>query len=246
MSSPEPPRRGPELLRSLLRLRASRTQLLVAALCGLLGFALAMQVIANRGDAGLAGARPQDLVGILGDLQERSDRLRQEIATLEQTQARLRSGSASRQAALAEARRRAQTLGILTGTLPATGTGIVLTVTDPQRRLPASVLVDILEELRDAGGEAMQLGGVRVIASTAVTEGRDGALRVDGRRLVPPYRFLVIGDPQTLQTALKIPGGVVDTVAQYAGEARVASTRRLTIRALRPLSAAEYARPAAG
>src|SRR5213078_3387706 len=112
------------------------------------------------------------------------------------------------------------------------------TVHDPGGTVPASTLLGAIEELRDAGGEAMTIGGaqgsrVRVVASTYVLDNRHGGLTVDGTRIRPPYRMVVIGDPRTLAAALSIPGGVLETV-QRSGHASgsVRQSRDLTITAL--------------
>jgi uncharacterized protein YlxW (UPF0749 family) len=212
------------------RARPGRRQVAVALLCGLLAFAMVTQVHTTTATAGLSGARVDDLLAILSDLSGRADRLR--------------SGSGQDQAALEEARRRAATLGILTGTVAARGPGIVLTVVDPRGQVRADVLVDAIEELRDAGAEAMQLSGVRVVASTAVVDA-SGGIRVDGRLVRPPYRLAVIGDPRTLSGALGIPGGVLDTIGALPGaKAVVISSPAVTVSALRPLTTPRYARPA--
>jgi len=100
------------------------------------------------------------------------------------------------------------------------------------------------QELRDAGAEAIQLSGVRVVASTALGLIPDG-IDVAGLPLRAPYRFAVIGDPRTLAAALAIPGGVIDTVARRPGaHATVTRSPHLTITALQPLQRPRYARPA--
>lgn len=221
--------------RALLRLRATRGQAVVALLCCLLGFALVTQVHTHEASGGLAAARQEDLIGILNDLSSREERLRTEIDGLEASRARLLTGSDQRQAALEEAQRRAQTLGIVAGTIAAQGPGIVLTIDDPGHTVGPDVLLDAMEELRDAGAEAMQVGSVRVVASTYFSEGADG-MSADGQPLQPPYRFIVIGDPRTLAAAMAIPGGVTDTVAAAGGGAKaaVASSEHLVVSALRP------------
>jgi uncharacterized protein YlxW (UPF0749 family) len=232
-------------VRSSLTSRPSRAQVAIAALCGLLAFGLVTQVHATSATGGLATARPDDLLGILADLGNRGDRLRGDIADLERSEQRLQSGSGDAEAALREARARARTLGILTGTLPARGPGIVLTVVDPQGRIRGDVLVDALQELRDAGAEAIQLSGVRVVASTSIVDDAGGGIDVDGTRVTAPYRFAVIGDSRTLAGALGIPGGVIDTVdGQPGAQAMVVSSPRVTITALRALHPPRYARPA--
>ena len=54
-------------------------------------------------------------------------------------------------------------LGILAGTKPAEGPGISLRIDDPRSQVDAAQVLDTIEELRDAGAEAIQLGNVRVM-----------------------------------------------------------------------------------
>lgn len=231
-------------LRAVGRLRVGRGQIAVAALCGLLAFALVTQVHSASGQVAITTARQDDLLGILNDLSARGDRLRSEISGLQATEQKLASGSGQTTAALEEARRRAETLGILAGTVPATGPGIVLSIDDPRRSVRPDVLVDALQELRNAGAEVIQLGPVRVVASTYIIDEDGGGIVVDGTPVSPPYRFLVIGDPRTLAAAMAIPGGVLDTVARQSGaHASVAQSRVITVSALQPLTTDRYARP---
>src|SRR5688572_4786731 len=101
--------------------RASPADIVIGLLVALLAFAFVVQVKSNSGDSQLANARQDDLVRILSDLNAREQRLRDEIATLEATLSQLGEGAQGREAALAEARRRADELGILAGTLGARG-----------------------------------------------------------------------------------------------------------------------------
>jgi uncharacterized protein YlxW (UPF0749 family) len=229
------------------RQRVSSASLVIALLLGLLGFALVVQLRSNATDPGLSSARPEDLVRILSDLDSRQQRLRQEIAQLQDSQRQLASGAQGREAALEEARRRADDLGILAGTLPAAGSGLTITFTPGKDAIPAGTILDAVEELRGAGAEAMQVAGsgggpVRVVASTYFTDVRDG-LNVDGTRLGAPYTLLVIGDPQTMHTALNIPGGVVDTVHQRGGNVIVQEADTVRVTALHQAATLEYARP---
>lgn len=229
----EPERTEPEgRPAALLRPRLNRGQLIVALLCAVLGFAVAAQVRSNDKDTKFANARQDELVGILGDLSERSDRLRSDIRDLDDTKAGLERDTQG-QAALQDARRRAQTYGILAGTLPATGPGIELTVEDPQSRVRAASLLDTLEELRDAGAEVVQVDGVRVGVSTYFTDAGGGSVVADGSTLTRPYRFLAIGDPHTLATALNIPGGVLRSLRNSGAEGMVTQRQKITIQAVR-------------
>ena len=246
--------------RRLLTPRLRRVDLAVAVLLAGLGFAAVVQVRSTQEEGPLAAARQEDLVQILDELANRNDRLRDEVSALNQARAELSSGGDRSEAALAEARRRTQLLGILAGTVPARGPGLLLTITDPEERITPEVLLDALEELRAAGAEAIQLEGpvdlsveasrasagssVRVVASTALVEGKEGGVLVDGVQLYAPYRFVVVGDASTLASAVVIPGGVVDNVEQRGGTALVEQQEDVRVGALRVLEAPRYARPA--
>ncbi len=144
---------------------------------------------------------------------------------------------------------------MLAGTAPADGPGVLLTITDPEGTVRADALLDALEELRDAGAEALQVAGraegggsapvARVVASTSFLDDDDGVV-VDGTLLRPPYVFTVVGAPETLVRALAIPGGVQDNVADQGGTATVEQRDRVRVGALRPLVEPRYARPAPG
>ena len=248
------PTRLRRIARAVLVPRLRPVDLVVAVLLASLGFAGVVQVRSTQDDGVLASARQEDLVRILSDLTNRSERLRQEVTTLTDTERRLTTGTDRSAVALAEARRRSQLLGVLAGTVPARGPGVLLTITDPAGKITAGVLLDTLEELRDAGAEAVQLEGpvgrtaaappprVRVVASTSLLDAEGGIL-VDGVLLRAPYRFTVIGEPGTLSSALGIPGGVLDTVARAQGLATVSRQDLVDVAALRALTAPRYARP---
>jgi uncharacterized protein YlxW (UPF0749 family) len=219
--------------------------LLIGLLVGLLGFALAVQVRSNTSTSGLPAARQEDLVRILDELSAREDRLRRQIAQLEAARSRLSTTGDRSSAALAEARTRSTTLGILAGTLAAQGPGIQLTLVDPEQRLTAEDLLDAVEELRAAGAEAIQVGTVRIGLDSAFTAA-EGGIAVDGVTLTAPYTVLAIGDAATLATAMEIPGGVADTARRAGGEARITRQQQVVIRALRTLRPPQYSRPADG
>ena len=227
------------------RRRRALTRLLVAVLCAALGFAVVIQVRRTAAGDTLASARPDDLVQILDGLQRREDDLNKEIADLQATLARLRTSGASSDEALAEADRQAEALGILTGTIAAAGPGVRITMSDPQRQIPPELMLDAVEELRNAGAEAYQVGPVRIGVDSSFG-GSGGAVTLDGTKLTAPYTILAIGDPPTLAAALAIPGGVLDTVRRAGGTMTTTQAPQITISALRPAGTPLYARPAGG
>jgi uncharacterized protein YlxW (UPF0749 family) len=203
-----------------------------------------VQVRLQNDDTTFTTARQSDLIRILDDLNDRSERLASEIRDLTTRREELQFGTDRSQAALEEAEQRRATLGVLAGTLPARGPGITLTIPDPQRKVDAAVLLDTLQELRDAGAEAVQINDVRVVASTDFLDAEGGRIRVDGRLVSAPYVFKVIGDPDTLDPALRIPGGVFSVLDERGSAPTVDTRRTVVVDAVRPAQAPEYARPA--
>jgi uncharacterized protein YlxW (UPF0749 family) len=227
-----------------MRPRATRAQLLALLLCFVLGLAGFLAVKQNQ-SLGLASMRQSELVSLLDNVTEKSTRLQDESRRLQEVADRLQSGSDKSAAALQAAEQRLELLGILAGTSPAVGPGIMLTVSDPRGEVTAATLLDTVQELRDAGAEAIQMGDVRVVANTSFVDG-DGTVgvRVDGTAVPRPYVFLVIGDSQTLSSALGIPGGVLEVLKQQGATGRVELRSSVTVSALRQVSAPQYARPA--
>lgn len=215
---------------------------LIAVLCLALGVAIATQVRRTHAGDTLGDQRPQDLVVLLDGLQQREAALRREIAESEATLRRLRASGDTSAAALQEARSRAGALAVLAGTVPVRGPGLDLTITDPDRSLTPETLLDVLQELRGAGAEAMQFGAVRIGVDSAFT-GQPGAVQVDGTTVGSPVRIQAIGDPPTLAAAVNIPGGVVDTVRREGGTVTVRQNPDLMITVLRSVPEPEYSRP---
>lgn len=200
-------------------------------LCLLLGFAIAAQVRSSSSDQTFAGVRQDELVGILSDLSQRSDRTRADIRDLEDTKAQLQRDGQG-ETALEDARRRSVTYGLLAGTLPATGPGIEFTITDPLNKIRSATLLNALQELRDAGAEVIQLGDRRIGTRSYLLDTRHG-IELEGGVLTSPYVFLAIGDPHTLATALGIPGGVVKSVEGAGATSSISPRTDIVIRAVR-------------
>jgi uncharacterized protein YlxW (UPF0749 family) len=214
----------------------------IAVLTAVLGFAIVVQVRANSRSDNLANLRDDDLIGILDNQDARADRLRQQIEDLQQTLRRLQDSGDRNVAAQQQAEEASQALGVLLGTAPATGPGVTVTITDPAHQLKAEDLLDVVEELRGAGAEAIQFGSIRVSTTTSFTDAA-GAVAADGVDQAAPYRVTAIGDAKTLDTALNIPGGVASVVRAADGVLTVSERASVTITVTRALPSPKYATP---
>lgn len=228
-------------LRLMARPRATRANAFAALLAVVLGFAVATQVRSTQAQ-GLESLRQPDLVGILDNVTQQSTRLDDDARTLQATRDQLVNGSSSEAAALKAAQDRLAALRILAGTAPAAGPGIRMTIDDPGHKVTAPVMLDALEELRDAGAEAVQINSARVVASSSFGDSSDG-VKVDGATVGSPYRISAIGSPETLGAAMQIPGGITETVRQLGATVRIEQDQSLTIDALQSPRTPRYARP---
>ena len=242
-----PPTRDPvtgrRAWRRLLRMgspRATRANLIVGLLALALGFAIAAQV--RQTDlAGLADLRSDELVRILDNVTQENSRLSGEIRELERTRGQLAAGATSEEARAA-AQSRLDAIEVLSGTVGASGPGIELTITDPEQRVDAALLLDALQELRDAGAEAVEINEVRVVASTYFTD-LDTGVAVSGQPISAPYVLRAIGDPPTMAGAMDIPGGVREMVRSKNADSTVEQRDNLEITSLHTPTSPEYAQP---
>ena len=245
--APVPPSDGRARLLASLRRPGSRGQAAAAVLLAILGFAAVTQVKANGKDDQYVGARQGDLVQYINNLSLASQRTEAEIARLQQTRDALRSDTRSRRTALERARQQADTLGILAGTVPVVGSGVRVTVTDEKGGVGSNQLLEGLEELRDAGAEAIELNNrVRVVAQTSLKD-VDGGVMVDGTVLRAPYVIEAIGSPHDLATALDFKGGFIDEVqrADVDGTVQVQESDKVEISTVVEPAAPQYAQPGA-
>lgn len=231
--------------------RRGRSQIafgaLAVVLCVLLGLAIVTQARQTDSGDSLETARPADLLVLLDSLQQREAALNTEVADLQRTLESLQSSGSNDQAAIENAQARLAALSILIGTVAAAGPGVTITIEDNVPGVSPETMLDVINELRAAGAEAMQMSGpdgatVRVGVDTWVI-GQPGALIVDGVTMNSPYSVLAIGDPATLAAAMNIPGGAMDSIERVGGTMSVQQSDALDVTALRQPKPRQYAQP---
>ena len=220
-------------LRRTLRPQFNRTQILLTTIFVLLGFATTAAISGGSANAVLSNARQSDLVAVLDDLSGREARLRAEATRLENARQTLLGGSEYQ--AVTEAKRRANALAQLAGTQKLAGSGIQVTIS---RNLTATTLLDAIQELRDAGATGIEISdkdlAERVVVNTWLADTETG-VSVSGTELHLPIFIKVVGDSSVLTPALRIPGGLVDTVSAGGGRVVISELPDVEINATVPL-----------
>lgn len=236
---------SPGRLRTLL-LRPGRGQVIAAVFLFVVGLGAVVQVRLSNADDAYANARREDLIQILDGLGAESRRLENEVAELERTKSDLQSGADRQQVARTQTERRLNQLAILAGTAPAVGPGVRMTISDPKSLVTGEVLLDAVEEMRDAGAEVIEINdSVRVVASSWFGT-RNSEVVVDDRVLTRPITLEVIGDSHSLEEAASFRGGLVSEITgpRIGGQVSIQRIQRLEIVSLHTAPDTQYARPA--
>jgi uncharacterized protein YlxW (UPF0749 family) len=231
-------------------LRGGRSRLmfggLAVLLCLVLGIAIVTQVRQTKSGDSLETARPADLLVLLDSLRQREATLNTEVAELQNTLNSLQASGNTDQAAIQSAQARLAALSILVGAVGATGPGVTVKVEDPGPGVAPEAMLDVINELRAAGAEAIEVNdahqSVRVGVDTWVV-GVPGSLTIDNKVLSPPYSILAIGDPPTLAAAMNIPGGAEDSVKRVGARMSVQQADRVEVTTLRQPKPHQYAQP---
>jgi len=184
-----------------------------------------------------------DLARILASLSSESSALQEELGALKVDLANLANSSQSEETAAAEATAQLNSLRILAGTVPATGPGLQMAVDDPASQVTYDALLDAVQELRDAGAEALACNGRRIGVASSFSQSGN-RIMLDGFVLPAPYVLSAIGPASTMEGGLEIPGGALDTLRALRN-VRVDVTRAesITVPALENPPTFRVARP---
>lgn len=186
-------------------MRDLRSQLTIAAVAAILGLLVVVQLRGQTGGSELQSKSAQELSSIVANMNDENDRLRAEIATLQNQLAELRTDRANGATSVDQLVSELGRIRAWAGLDPIAGRGVKITVNG---EIDGAAVDDLLNELRNAGAEAIAIEDLRVVARTAVS-GVPGSLDVDGFLLRDPFTIRAIGKPETLVGSLTRVGGMI-------------------------------------
>jgi uncharacterized protein YlxW (UPF0749 family) len=193
-------------------MRQPRSQIALTAIAILLGLLVVIQLRAQQAGTGLETRSSQDLTVVIANLTTRNDQLRGEVADIERQLDAIAAANARGETSVGRLRDDLERVRIWSGEDAASGPGIRVLLFGG---VPAGAISDLVNELRNAGAEAIEVGGVRVVAGTTVA-GPAGALSIETTALGPRIEVLAIGNPAALTGGLTRAGGLVAQLqAQY-------------------------------
>jgi uncharacterized protein YlxW (UPF0749 family) len=201
-------------------MRRRRNQVTIALVTFLLGLLVVVQLRTQASSAAFAGLSSQDLTVLVANLDDRNDQLRTEVATLERELAALSQNTERGDLSLDELRADLRRVRLYAGIDPATGPGVTITVRGP---IDGPGIEDLVNELRNAGAEAMALDDVRLVPGV-VAIGPAGGVTVGSDALDDPFTISAIGAPDKLTGSLTRPGGIIAQLSATQPEVSVEVT----------------------
>jgi uncharacterized protein YlxW (UPF0749 family) len=193
-------------------MRRASSRLTFGLVLLLLGFLVAIQAKSQAANTGLNALSVQELGELVANVTTRNNQLRDEVSSL-QTQRDTLKATVNRGDSSAN-QVRSDLTRILgwSGEAPVTGTGARVTI---EGDLPGDAVEVLVNELRNAGAEAISVGGVRLVPGV-VASGPAGAVVIDGVKLGSPAVIEAIGQSETLSGSLTRAGGpIAQLAAQY-------------------------------
>ena len=190
-------------------MRRASGRLAVGVVLAVLGFLVVAQLRSQATDQGLATLSVQDLTELVANVTARNNQLREEVRTLEDQRATVAATVQRGDSSVVDIRNDLTRVLAWSGAMGVTGSGVRVSVVG---QLPADALDSLLNELRNAGAEAISIGGVRVVPGVVVG-GAPGSLTVGGHPFGAAVELLAVGQPETLAGSLTRAGGPIAQLA---------------------------------
>lgn len=217
-------------------------QVAIALVCVVLGIMLAVQFRTTQDvRSSVSFQRVEDLSQRLGQAEKERDALSRQLQEM-------RSSSSHESAS-----KEAETLRMAAGLLPVEGPGVIVTIDDSKRPMKPGEnpnlylihdddILKVINELWAAGAEAIAINAQRLVIGSEI-RCAGPTLSVNNSRYSPPYEIKAVGDPKTLETALKMRGGVIETLQFWGIQVNVKLVQNLQVPAYKGAKKYEFARP---
>jgi uncharacterized protein YlxW (UPF0749 family) len=187
---------------------------------------------------------------------EENEKLAEEIQKLRQEMDQLHKDMAAGQSNAELLRKDLEQTKILAGLTAVEGPGVTVLIKDSLN--PSSLedsnnplivhygdLVEVCNELKASGAEAIAINGQRIVAMSAI-RCSGPVVEVNGTNIgsVGGYTIQAIGDPEVLEAGLNLPGGVVEMLRSVTIVVQIRQEKRVVVPALTVKQELRYAVPA--
>ena len=197
-----------------------RDQLAITLVAAILGLLAVGQLRGQAGVPGLSNLSTQELTLVIANLNARNDQLRDEVAALEQQAATLQAATTGSQTTVDQLESDLARIRAWSGATGLRGPGVEISVRGP---IGGDAIEDLLNELGNAGAEAVAIDDVRVVPGVVVA-GPPGGISVENSALGDPFTIRAIGSQEILLGSLTRAGGVVSQIGVSYPDAQLTVT----------------------
>jgi uncharacterized protein YlxW (UPF0749 family) len=190
-------------------MRRPAAQLALTGVLLILGFLVVVQLRAQSAGSALDNRSTEELTTLVANLNSRNDQLRAEVARLEANLANVVADRQTGRSSVDTLRDDTARIRAWAGIDPVTGSGVRVLVDGP---LGVEGVADLLNELRNAGAEAVAIEDVRLVPGLAPS-GERGSLLFGGVPLGDPFEIAAIGRSEVLSGSLSRVGGILGALA---------------------------------
>jgi uncharacterized protein YlxW (UPF0749 family) len=192
-----------------MRRRVAQVSLFGVAL--LIGILLVGQLRSQARPTEISSLPAQELSQLVETLAERNRSDALALSDLRETLREYRVVGSQGQSALNVGREDLRRITAFGGLAAVEGQGIVL---DVQGDLDAIALNDLLNELRNAGAEALAVDQIRITHRSVAVQGATSLL-IDGLEIGHSFQLKAIGSPDGLLATIERPGGIIAQLQQF-------------------------------
>lgn len=120
---------------------------------------------------------------------------------------------------------------MMLGVTEVTGDGIIVKIEDNEENaITATLLLELVNELKLAGAEAICINNQRIVNMTDIVDINNGYILVNSQKVVSPYEISVIGEQTYLESALNIKNaGFVDKYSKIGYTINIEKVDNITI-----------------
>lgn len=185
----------------------------------LVGLLLIGQLRSQARPTEISSLSAQELSQLIETLSNRNSELRTALSDQNDTLREYEAAGPVGQSALQVSREELRRIAAFGGLAPVMGQGISLQV---EGDLDAIALNDLLNELRNAGAEALAVDQIRITARSVAVQGPTSLL-IDGVSVGRRFTLRAIGSPEGLLSTIERPGGIIPQLEQFIDASIVAS-----------------------
>ncbi len=219
-----------------------KAQILAAIICFALTFAITLQYKSVTKNTGMSTAqvkRTEELESQIINANQEIIDLKKENMQLSSDIELYRQEAASNDSGSKTLKNELEKMMLVAGMEKVSGPGVVITISDSTESgdkglgTESSIVHDsdlrsVANELFGAGAEVVSVNGERLVANSSI-RCVGNTIMVNSKRCSSPFTIKAIGDKDVLESALTMPGGILDVLKIYKINVNVTKESNIVI-----------------